>query len=62
MLGFFKEFFNQGLFERSLNVIFFFVLVPRKSSTNGLKDFRPISLVRSLYKLLVNVLANRLKK
>lgn len=40
----------------------FFVLIPKKISTKDLKDFRLISLVRSLYKLLVNVLANRLKK
>lgn len=40
----------------------FFCLNPKKSSIKDLKDFRPISLVGSLYKLLVNVLANRLKK
>lgn len=57
MLDFFKEFFDQGLFERSLNVTFF-CLNPKKISTKDLKDFGPISLVRSLYKLLVNVLAN----
>ncbi|RVW54908.1 hypothetical protein CK203_071538 [Vitis vinifera] len=44
-------------FMKSLNAIFL-VLVPKKDGAEDLRDFRPISLVGSLYKLL----ANRLKK
>ena len=38
------------------------VLVPKKGGAEYLKDFSPISLVESLYKLLAKVLANRIKK
>lgn len=38
------------------------VLVPNKGGAKNLNDFRPINLVRGLYKLLAEVLANRLKK
>ena len=38
------------------------VLVLKKGGVDDLCDFRPISLVGGLYKLLAKVLANRLKK
>ena len=50
----------MGSVERSLNATFL-VLVPKKEGVDDLKDFRLISLVRGLYKLLAKVLANRLK-
>ncbi|RVW66488.1 Transposon TX1 uncharacterized 149 kDa protein [Vitis vinifera] len=50
-----------GRFVKSLNAAFL-VLVPKKGGAEDLKDFRLISLVGSLYKLLAKVLANRLKK
>ena len=37
-------------------------MVPKKGGIANLKDFRPISFVGGLYKLLAKVLANCLKK
>ncbi|KAJ9681592.1 hypothetical protein PVL29_017816 [Vitis rotundifolia] len=57
----FKEFFNQKSFAKSLNITFL-VLIPKKGGAKDLGDFRLISLLGGLYKLLAKVLANRLKK
>ena len=57
----FKDFFVFGKFVKSLNSTFI-VMVPKKEGAGDFKDFRPISLVGSLYKLIAKVLANRLKK
>ena len=57
----FKEFHEQNSFIRSLNHTFL-VLIPKKGGAEDLGDYRPISLLGGLYKLLVKVLANRLKK
>ena len=40
----------------------FIILVPKKGGPEDLKNFRLISLVGGLHKLLAKVLANRLKK
>ena len=40
----------------------FLALIPNTRMPLTLKDYRPISLVGSLYKILAKVLANRLKK
>lgn len=37
-------------------------LIPQEEKVIKVKDFRPISLVRSMYKIIAKVLANRLKK
>ena len=55
------DFHERGRFVKNLNAIFF-ILIPKKRRAEDLKDFRPISLVRGLYKLLAKVLANRIKK
>ena len=61
VLGFFREFHEQGKFVRSLNTTFL-VLIPKKGDANDLRDYRSISMVGGLYKLLAKVQANRLKK
>ena len=60
-MGFIREFHEHGRFVRSLNSTFL-VLVLKKGGAKDLRDFRSISLVGGLYKLLTKVLANRLKK
>ena len=57
----FKEFHEHSSFLKSLNNTFL-VLIPKKGGAEDLGDFKPISLLGGLYKLLAKVLANRLKK
>ena len=61
VLAVFEEFYQYSKFVKSLNAIFL-ALVPKKNGASNIRDFRPISLVGSVYKILVKVLANRLKK
>ena len=61
VLEMFKEFHEQNAFLKSLNNTFL-VLLPKKGGAEELGDFRPISLLGGLYKLLAKVLANRIKK
>ena len=46
----FREFHANETFIKSLNVTFL-VLIPKKGDAEDLKDFRPISLLGSLYKI-----------
>ena len=61
VLAFFEEFYQYSKFEKSFNATFIF-LIPKKNYASNIRDFRPISLVGSMYKILAKVLANRLKK
>ena len=60
VMAFFADFHSQCIFEKSLNAISL-CLIPKKINAVNIKDFRPISLVGSLYKLLSKVLAYRLQ-
>jgi hypothetical protein len=59
VLAVFSKFYEYGSFVRSLNATFL-SLIPKKVNAVEVKDFRPISLVGSVYKILAKVLANRL--
>jgi hypothetical protein len=60
VMGFFDEVYHHCKFERSFNASFI-ALIPKRQNASNIRDFRPISLIGSIYKLLAKVLANRLK-
>ncbi|KAK3199551.1 hypothetical protein Dsin_022966 [Dipteronia sinensis] len=60
-LGFLKEFHKDGEIVKHLNRTFI-VLIPKIGKPERMLDFRPISLVDSLYKVLLKVLADRLRR
>jgi hypothetical protein len=60
VMAVFSEFYRRRQLVKSLNVTFV-SLVPKKADVVEMKDFRPISLVGGMYKIVSKVLANRLK-
>ncbi|KAJ9678294.1 hypothetical protein PVL29_020454 [Vitis rotundifolia] len=56
----FAEFHSSGIINQSTNASFI-VLLPKKSMTKKISDFRPISLITSLYKIITKVLSGRLR-
>ena len=60
VLAVFDEFHQHCKFEKSLNATFI-ALIPQKNGASNIRDFGPISLVGSIYKILAKILANRLK-
>ena len=56
----FHHFHVSCQFEKSLNATFI-ALIPKKAAAVEIKDFRPISLVGGVYKVLAKVLASRLR-
>ena len=60
VMAFFVHFHRHSVFEWSVNASII-TLIPKKSFALNIKDFRPISLVGGMYKLLSKVLANRLR-
>ena len=60
VMCFVDEVYHHYKFERSLNASFI-TLIPKRQNASNICDFRPISLIGSIYKMLAKVLANRLK-
>jgi len=60
LLNFLVEFHRNGKFTKGINNTFI-ALIPKVDSPQRLNDFQPISLVGSMYKILVKFLANRLR-
>lgn len=60
VLGIFKEFFHSGKFVKILNNTFN-ITVRKRVEAEDFKDYRLISLVGSLYKLITKILANRIR-
>jgi hypothetical protein len=61
LVGVFQDFHTHSKFVKSTNATFL-ALIPKKYGAMDLKDFRPISHVRGVYKIIAKILANRLKK
>jgi len=60
VMRFLSDFHQNGKLTRGINSTFI-ALIPKIDSPQRLKEFRPISLVGCLYKILSKVLANRLR-
>jgi hypothetical protein len=60
LMRFMAEFHRNGKLTKGINATFI-ALIPKVDNPQRLNDFRPISLVGSLYKILAKVLANRLR-
>jgi len=58
--GYIQGFFEKGTFHRSFNTTWV-TLIPKKKGKVEVSDFRPISLVGSLYKIIAKILSTRLK-
>ena len=52
----------MGIFFLVVDLIYFYFLSSKKRGADYLRDFRPTSLMGSLYKMLVKVFASRLKE
>jgi hypothetical protein len=56
----FNEFYDNGVLAKGCNASFL-ALTPKVDSPLELNDYRPISLVGSIFKIISKVLAGRLK-
>ncbi|KAJ9695822.1 hypothetical protein PVL29_011012 [Vitis rotundifolia] len=61
LMRMFLEFHTNGIINQSTNATFM-AIVPKKSQTLKISNYRPISLVTSLYKIIAKVLSGRLRK
>ena len=61
ILCFLDEFYVHGVFSRGCNASFI-ALIPKVADPRFLNDYRPISLIGCMYKIVAKLLANRMKK
>ena len=61
VLRFLDEFYVNRIFPRGCNASFI-ALIPKVAGPQMLKEYRPISLIGCIYKIVAKILANRLKK
>ena len=61
ILAFMEEFHERGRPSKGIGASFI-ALTPKKGGEIGMRDFGPISLIGSIYKILAKVLARRLQK
>jgi len=61
IMRFVSDFHRNGKLTKGINTTFI-ALIPKVDSPQSLNDFRPISLVKSFYKILAKLLANRLRQ
>jgi len=60
-LRFFAEFYVNASFPKGSNYSFI-ALIPKLKDPQSISDFRPISLIGCVYKVIAKLLANRLRK
>ena len=60
ILAVMDEFHQRGKLSKGMGASFI-VLIPKKAGELTIKDYRPISLIGSIYKILAKVLAGRIK-
>lgn len=60
VMRFLLEFHRNGKLTKGINSTFI-ALIPKVDNPQRLNDFRPISLVGSMYKILAKIVANRLR-
>ncbi|GKV35106.1 hypothetical protein SLEP1_g43419 [Rubroshorea leprosula] len=60
IIGFADEFYTNGKLVKGSNASFV-VLIPKTSNPQKIEDFRPISLIGSMYKIIAKLLANRIR-
>ena len=56
-----NDFHSSGVVNRGVNEIYI-ALIPKKYGSCRISDFRPISLVTNLYKIIFKVLVSCLKR
>ena len=61
VLRFLDEFHANGVFSRGCNASFI-ALIPKVADPHLLNDYRPISLIGCMYKIVAKLLATRMKK